>query len=205
MKKQICAVLAMLMLTGCSASLVNLKYENGQLINKRLGLAYNAAPTNYEPVAVGEAYGYYGDIDMTLYEIAGLDPKQWLTQAYAGSATTIFYSEDLTLPTLAEMAPTKIHVCTGEEITYGLVTIDDAEAVAKVVDLFMNGEDAEWPMLDSLDTYELKFASETWPNLYFNLTYYEYEDGIYLYDRNSKRCVVIGELLETWIDNQWEG
>ena len=170
MKKQICALLAMLMLTGCSASLVNLKYEDGQLINKRLGLAYNAAPTNYEPVAVGEAYGYYGDIDMTLYEIAGLNPKQWLTQAYAGSATTIFYSEDLTLPTLADMAPNKIHVCTGEEITYGLVTVDNADAVAKVVDLFMNGEEAEWPMLDSLDTYELKFASETWPNLYYNLT-----------------------------------
>lgn len=205
MKKQICAVLALLTLTGCSASLVNLKYEEGQLINKRLGLAYNAAPTNYEPVSVGEAYGYYGDIDMTLYQIPGLDPREWLTQAYAGSATTVFYSDDQTLPTLAEMAPTKIHVCTGDTITYGLTTVEDADVVAQTVELFTNGEAAEWPLLDSLDTYELKFASEAWPHLYYNLTYYEYEDGIYLYDRNSKRCVVIGDLLETWIENQWEG
>ncbi|MBQ8642648.1 MAG: membrane lipoprotein lipid attachment site-containing protein [Clostridia bacterium] len=205
MKKQICGVLAMLMLTGCSASLVNLDYEEGQLINKRLKLAYNAAPTNYEPVSVGEAYGYYGDIDMTLYEITGLDPKQWLTQEYAGSATTIFYSDDQTLPTLSEMAPVRIHVCTGDSITYGIATVDDTDVVAQLVDLYENGEEVEWPMLDSLDTYELKFVSEAYPHLYYNLTYYEYADGIYLYDRNSKRCVVIGDLLETWVENSWEG
>ena len=204
MKKQICALLAMLMLTGCSASLVNLKYENGQLINKRLGLAYNAAPTNYEPVSIGEAYGYYGDIDMTLYQISGLSPKQWLTQEYAGSATTIFYSEDQTLPSLQEMEPVKIHVCTGDTITYGLATVDDGAVVTELVELYTNGEAVEWPVLDSLETYELKFASDTWPHLYYNLTYYEYEDGIYLYDRNSKRCVEIGDMLENWIENSWE-
>ena len=75
MKKKLCCVLAALVLTGCSANLVNLEYKEGQLINKRLKLAYNAAPTNYEPVSVGNPYGYYKDMDMTLYEIAGLDPK----------------------------------------------------------------------------------------------------------------------------------
>ena len=52
MKKTLCCVLAALVLTGCSANLVNLDYKEGQLINKRLKLAYNAAPTNYEPVSV---------------------------------------------------------------------------------------------------------------------------------------------------------
>ncbi len=204
MKKTICCLLAAAVLTGCSASLVNLEYKDGQMINKRLGLAYYPAPTNYEPVSVGEAYGYYGDMDMTLYQIAGLDPQEWLTQAYAGSATTIFYSEDITLPTLAEMEPTKIHVCTGENITYGVCTVDDRDVVAAVVDLFTNGEATEWPMLDSLDMYEMKFASNKYPHLYFNLTYYEYAEGVYLYDRNSKRCVEIGDMLESWIDNTWE-
>ncbi|MBQ8401417.1 MAG: membrane lipoprotein lipid attachment site-containing protein [Clostridia bacterium] len=205
MKKQICGALAVLMLTGCSASLVNLEYKDGQLINKRLKLAYNAAPTNYEPVSVGEAYGYYSDMDMTLYTIAGLDPREWLTQEYAGSATTIFYSDDQTLPALSEMSPNKIHICTGDNITYGVATVDDSSVVAELVDLYENGEAVDWPMLDSLDTYELKFASTTYPHLYYNLTYYEYEEGIYIYDRNSKRCVVIGDLLENWIENDWEG
>ena len=205
MKKQLCCVLAALMLTGCSANLVNLQYKDGQMINKRLKLAYNAAPTNYEPVSVGEAYGYYGDMDMTLYEIAGLDPREWLTQAYAGSATTIFYADGQTLPTLTDMSPNKIHICTGDNITYGVGTVDDSSVVAALVDLYMNGEAVDWPMLDSLDTYELKFVSTTHPHLYYNLAYYEYEEGIYLYDRNGKRCVEIGDLLETWIPNSWEG
>ena len=205
MKKQICCVLAALVLTGCSANLVNLEYKDGQMINKRLKLAYNAAPTNYEPVSVGDPYGYYSDMDMTLYEIAGLDPKEWLTQEYAGSATTIFYSDDQTLPTLTEMSPNKVHICTGDTITYGVASVEDSAVVGQLVDLYMNGEAVEWPMLDSLDTYELKFVSVTHPHLYYNLTYYEYEEGIYIYDRNSKRCVEIGDLLETWIENSWEG
>lgn len=205
MKKTLCCVLAALVLTGCSANLVNLEYKEGQLINKRLKLAYNAAPTNYEPVSVGNPYGYYKDMDMTLYEIAGLDPKEWLTQEYAGSATTIFYSDDQILPTLTEMSPNKIHICTGETITYGVASVEDSAVVGQLVDLYMNGEAVEWPMLDSLDTYELKFVSVTHPHLYYNLTYYEYEEGIYIYDRNSKRCVEIGDLLENWIENSWEG
>lgn len=205
MKKTLCCVLAALVLTGCSANLVNLEYKEGQLINKRLKLAYNAAPTNYEPVSVGNPYGYYKDMDMTLYEIAGLDPKEWLTQEYTGSATTIFYSDDQTLPTLTEMSPNKIHICTGETITYGVASVEDSAVVGQLVDLYMNGEAVEWPMLDSLDTYELKFVSVTHPHLYYNLTYYEYEEGIYIYDRNSKRCVEIGDLLENWIENSWEG
>ncbi len=205
MKKTLCCVLAALVLTGCSANLVNLEYKEGQLINKRLKLAYNAAPTNYEPVSVGNPYGYYKDMNMTLYEIAGLDPKEWLTQEYAGSATTIFYSDDQTLPTLTEMSPNKIHICTGETITYGVASVEDSAVVGQLVDLYMNGEAVEWPMLDSLDTYELKFVSVTHPHLYYNLTYYEYEEGIYIYDRNSKRCVEIGDLLENWIENSWEG
>lgn len=204
MKKLFCCVLALLMLTGCSANLVNFKYENKQLVNKRLKLYYNAAPTNYEPVSVGEAYGYYGDMDMTLYQIAGLDPKEWLTQEYAGSATTIFYSDGITLPTLEEMKPNKIHVCTGDSITYGLGTIDDPDVVDAVVERFVHGTPTEWPMLDSIETYEFKFASPIYTHLYYNLTYYEYAEGIFLYDRNTKRCVELGDMLEDWIENTWE-
>ena len=69
------ALLAALTLASCSARLVNLTYENGQMINKFKHLAYNAAPLNYEPAAVGEEFAYYGKADLVLYEIVGLDPK----------------------------------------------------------------------------------------------------------------------------------
>ncbi len=204
MKKALCAMLALLLLTGCSGGLVNMTYKDGQMVNKRLKLAYTPAPTNYEPVSIGEPYGYYADMDMTLYQIGSTDPKEWLTQEYAGSATTVFYADVIALPTLAEMAPEKINVCASENITYGISVVEDAAVVAQVVELFVNGTAVDWPMVDSLACYELKFSSEAYPHLYYNLTYYEYADGIYLYDRNSKRCVELGDILEAWVENQWE-
>ncbi|MGN1346265.1 MAG: hypothetical protein ACI4V1_05735, partial [Eubacteriales bacterium] len=184
----------------CSGTLVNLKYEDGKIQNKRLGLSYTPAPTNYEPVSVGEAYGYYEKSDMTLYEIKGLDPHDWLTQAYAGSATTIFYSDDITLPTLTEMHPNKIYVTEGDSVTVSICAIDDQDVIDHVIDLFQNGEYAEWPLIDAYITYELKFYSEeNYPHIYYNLTYGEFSEGIFLYDRNTKRSVLIGDALADFI------
>ncbi|MBQ4590492.1 MAG: hypothetical protein IJB20_00520 [Clostridia bacterium] len=198
--KSVSLGLAVLLLSSCSGTLVNLKYEDGQMINKRLRLAYTPAPTNYEPVSVGEAYGYYEKSDMTLYEIKGLDPKEWLTQAYAGSATTIFYSDASTLPTLAELEPTKIYVTEGESVTVSINTVDDQAVINKVIDLFTNGTYAEWPLIDAYKTYELKFYSEEkYPHIYYNLTYGEFEEGIFLYDRNTKHSVMIGDTLADFI------
>ncbi|MBQ4350723.1 MAG: hypothetical protein II768_05650 [Clostridia bacterium] len=193
------ALLAALTLASCSARLVNLTYENGQMINKFKHLAYNAAPLNYEPAAVGEEFAYYGKADLVLYEIVGLDPKEWLTEAYAGTATTVFYDADLALPTLAEMEPSKVFVCINEEITYGVSTVEDAEIIAKLLDLYENGEYAEWPLVGSTLTRELKFWSDKYPHIYFNLTYGEFPEGKFLYDRTTKRSVMIGDLLDGYV------
>lgn len=208
MKKIVTGVslgLALIILSSCSGTLVNLKYENGQMINKRLKLAYTPAPTNYEPVSVGEAYAYYEKSDMTLYEIKGLDPKDWLTQAYAGSATTIFYSDDSILPTLAELEPNKIYVTEGDSVTISIVTVDDIDVINNVIDIFENGEYAEWPLINAYTTYELKFYSEEkYPHIYYNLTYGEFDEGIFLYDRNTKHSVIIGDALADFIPSAVE-
>lgn len=203
MKKIIALLLtaaSLLSFSACSASLVNFKYEDGKLINKGQKLEYYAAPTNYEPVSVGEQFGYYKKTDLILYEIAGLDPKEWLTQEYAGSATTIFYSTDITLPTLSELEPTKVYICTGDTITYALATVENEAVVSKLVDLFENGEYEEWPLINSIETYELKFYSEDkYPHIYYNLTYGEFEEGKFIYDRTTKRSVRIDEVLAEYI------
>ncbi|MGN1409681.1 MAG: hypothetical protein ACI4XJ_05845 [Eubacteriales bacterium] len=203
MKKIIAALLilsSLLMMSSCSASLVNLKYEDGKMLNKRLKLEYYPAPTNYEPVSVGEAYGYYGKSDMILYEIKGLDPKEWLTQEYAGSATTIFYSTDITLPTLEELEPNKLYICSNEETTFAVSTVEDVDLINELVDLYINGEYEEWPLINSIATYELKFYSEDkYPHIYYNLTYGEFEEGKFIYDRNTKRSVRIDEILSDYI------
>ena len=51
--KSLSLALAVLLLSGCSGTLVNLKYEDGKMLNKRLGLSYLAAlpTTNPSPSA----------------------------------------------------------------------------------------------------------------------------------------------------------
>ena len=192
-------ILAALLLASCSARLVNLTYSDGQLVNKMKRLAYNAAPLNYEPAAVGEEFAYFAKADEVLYEIVGLDPKEWLTESYSGTATTIFYSDKLTLPTLSEMEPSKVFVCINEEVTHAFATIEDPEIIAKLIDLYENGEYAEWPLAGSVKIYELKFWSEEkYPRLYYNLTYGEFPEGKFIYDRTTKRSVMIGNLLDDY-------
>ncbi len=194
------ASLSVLALTSCSASLVNFKYENGKLINKGQRLEYYAAPTNYEPVAVGAEFGYYAKTDLVLYEISGLDPKEWLTQEYAGSATTIFYSTDIELPTLETLEATKVYICGGDNVTYALATVEDMDVIDNLIDLFENGEYEEWPLVNSIETYELKFYSEEkYPHIYYNLTYGEFEEGKFIYDRTTKRSVRIDDALIDYI------
>lgn len=188
------------LLVSCSGSLVNLKYDNGQLVNKRMNLAYTPAPTTYQPVSVGEPYAFYGKSEMTLYEIKGLDPKEWLTQEYLGSATTVFYSDETVLPELGDFGVTQIIVCSNEEITYAIATIDDTDVINALITEFETGTPCEWPLIDAVCTYDMKFKSEElYPHLYYNLIYGEFPEGKFLYDRNSKHCVNIGTILDAYI------
>jgi len=196
--------MALIILTGCSASLVNLQYKDGQLINKRLDLAYSTAPVYYEPVSVGSGYGYYGKSDLTLYEIPGLDPKLWLTDGNRGGIATVFYNESQTLPSLTEMHPEKIYVCTGDDVIFGVAEVDDSGVVAEIVKLCAEGEEALIPISEAVVRYDLRFSSAAYPCIYYNLTYLEHEEGIYIYDRVTKRYTAIGDLLESWIENNWE-
>lgn len=203
MKKSVkfaAVLLAGVMLTSCAGSLVNLKYQNKQFINKRLGLAYNAAPTNYQPVAIGEAYGYFKDSDMTLYQITGTDPKEWLSQEFAGSATTVFYDEDITLPTLETLDADAIYLCTDTEATAAVAVVEDQALIDEIVDLFVNGKAVDWPVLGSELTLDIKFhSSENFPHLYYNLYYGEFPEGKFLYDRNTKHCVEVGDVFLDYV------
>ena len=43
------------------------------------------------------------------------------------------------------------------------------------------------------------YSEENYPHIYYNLTYGEFEEGIFLYDRNTKHCVMIGDALADFI------
>ncbi len=199
MRKSILCIAALLaaclLLASCSGGLVTLKYEDGMFKNNAKKLAYFPAPVSYEPVSVGEAYAYYKKGKITMYEIPGSDPTLWLTEEYADAATTVFYSETLTLPTLDNFGADTLYVCISEERTFAAFTIDDEELLADLIDTVVNGAAAEAPNGEALEVYDMKFASPDWPMIYICLEYEEYEDGAYLYDRNTRKYTAIGDML----------
>ena len=188
---------SVLLLAACGSGSVRLTYEDGRLINKARRLSYAPAPLNYEPAAIGEEYAVYGKTETPLYEIIGLEPKQWLTEANTGSTTTVFYGDGVTLPTLREMDPDEVFVCINGAITFAQSTVRDKAVIDAMIDLFEKGEQRDWPLTDSVRIYELKFhSSANWPYIYYNLTFGEFPEGKFLYDRQTKRCVEIGDLLD---------
>ncbi len=186
-------------LAACGDGLVSLSYKDGKFVNAAKKLAYIPAPVSYEPTYVGEAYAYYKKGDITMYAIGTNDPKLWLTESYAGAATTVFYSDTIALPNLSDFGADAIHVCISEELVFEVCTVEDADVVGAAVKLFLNGEAADWPIVGATALYEMKFSSPDWPEIYINLIYGSYPEGNFLYDRGSKRCVEIGDLFDAYL------
>lgn len=185
-------------LAGCD-NLVPLQYQDGRFVNRAGTLAYLPANGTYEPTEQGDAYAYYKKGDITLYTIGRNDPALWLTEQYAGGATTVFYAESIALPALDELDAEKIIVCISDVKTVGICEITDKALIDQTVALFTEGEACEWPLVGSVLLYDLKFYSSDWPQIYMNLIYGEFEEGTFLYERATKRCVEIGGLLDSYI------
>ena len=195
---RICAVLlcaaSLFALTSCD-SLVKITYEDGKYIDKTNGVTYIGASVSYEPVKIGSEYAKYGKT--ILYEISGLDPAQWLTESYEGIGS-IYYADTVTLPSLQEFGAVKIYVCIEAAITMQVSTIDDEAAVSATVEA-LNAESVDLPQ-DGINNYHLKFVSDTYPSLYYDILYIEVDDQHnYLYDRATKQCVDVGRLLKDFL------
>ena len=199
-----------LLLCAC-AKKANYTFEEDGTLSDGLGNTYYSAPVGYEPTNQGAEYGKIDDaIGEILYQVGTLDPEDYLTGAYSGATTLFFYSTDISLPTLWEMKPTLCYLCEQETNIITICTIGDgsqsgdAEKDKEVLqaltqqmrDAIESGESASiWPRADVNDTYQLKFYSDEWPAFYYNLTLAVCGGGTYLYDRQSKICIDVGNLL----------
>lgn len=185
----------LLMFVSCS-SLVKIIYDNGTYVDKANGITYYAAGVSYEPKAVGKEYAEYKKT--VLYEIDGLDPKLWLTEAYEGIGS-IYYSSEITLPTFLEFEPQSYLICQVSNTIENLKTVTNESDIESILDAYANGDDVEMPT--SGESYHLKFTSEKYPGIYYDLVYVQNtdaDDKCYLYDRNTKRCVEIGNVVSKY-------
>lgn len=212
--KKICYIATVVILVAamlfCGCSKGN-KFEmsGGQYVDKDSGIIYNAAPACYEPIAVGEEL--YGTLKKAeLYKIEGADPEKWLCEVNG----TVFYSNDITLPTLGQLNISYAEVVLEDTV---LVKITDSAVISGIVNAYENGSDVGRPYVASAEDYEInwriRMADETL-GIYYILSYVEInEDHIiegdngedvnlgrkFIFNRfEDNRCVVAGDVMDKY-------
>lgn len=187
----------MISAASCSGSgLVRIVYENGLYVDKTNNIKYRDASVSYEPAEIGDEYGKFED-DLILHKITGADPKEWITEAFEGIGA-VYYSEAVTLPALENFGANKIYICISGLKTIGIGTIEETDIVNELIQTIQTGEQRETN--DAADSYYLKFVSETYPFLYYNVMYIKTVTGEHLlYDRGTKRCVAVGDIIEKYL------
>lgn len=190
-------VFCMLSFSGCDKKSpkveAHLTYDSTSdvLLDEERGIAYAFASVSYEPAYVGDAYA---DWESTvLYQVKGFSPKQLLTEEWTGVGG-LLYNRENPLPSLEEMNPDEIYVCTSGMATSCILTIDDAKVVSDAVYYLQNGENVPLPE-DGEMTLSMKFLSDDYEGIYYNVLYIERGEGearqVFLYDRGEKKCAEI--------------
>lgn len=204
----------MLLLSSCARTVKMSFSEDGTLEGG--GNSYRFAPVGYEPTFQGDEYGEItGTLEEKLYKIGDCDPAKWLATEYSGASTLVYYSTDITLPTLAEMKPVNCFICEQDATAFSICALGvegdgieneavthDREVIAKMVEMVTAGDEDEiWPRNDLKYTYDLKFYSPDWPAIYYNVVYAVCGGGNFLYDRVTGNCINAGDILLEYYEN----
>ncbi len=186
------------MLFSCS-SLVKLENQNGNLIDNKNGITYICAPMCFEPISTEiEPYAECKELNLQLYGIIGLDTCLWLSESFEGIGAVYYADKKIVLPSISEFEASGLSICYEAAITSKIAEINNKEKIDAVIDAYLNGQKASVPK--SSKAYDLKFTSEKYSGIYYTIFYLQADDGrYYIYDRSSKNCVLVDNVLSEYI------
>ncbi len=185
------SLLILLAAVFCALSLASCKTtlkpgENG-LYDDRKDITYSHASTVYEATALVKEYGKLAlsaEESYLLYTVPGEDP----TDILATEDYNIVYAQDVTLPTLSEMAPSILRLCVDStEHVREVGNVSDVVIVASIVHDFTTGENLPYPAASPLRSYKARFESPQYPGFFYTLTYVEYAEDVEIDGTNYGR------------------
>lgn len=174
----------LLLSLGACSSVPKLETGDGRYHNAATGVTYLQAPPCYraasykQDAAIAKIAESKVD-DVILYQInESLSPDALL----ATDRFDLFYAEGTTLPTLAEMAPHRVHVGLSDAITVTFSMITNASEIAELVSLYggalsFSESEVIWLLLDKT-SYELRFESKAYDGIYYYLDYYHCSEEV---------------------------
>ena len=182
-----------LLLTGCRKKTLELTYypESGNYYDSKNDVTYLRAELYYEALSLRRdlpvAHIPNKKMDDTiLYQIEGAEPTEMLANEYF----EIYYTQDMTLPTLAEMKVDRIYVGSvveGAIMDLAVATIEDAEDIDAVISCYQSGpffhEENRFDEGTVTDAYRLRFTSLQHPAFCYRLSYYQYAEDVLIYEQ----------------------
>ncbi|MBE6693663.1 MAG: hypothetical protein E7589_02725 [Ruminococcaceae bacterium] len=203
-----------LMLSSCSGG-AKLTDKNGSAcVDAKNGITYKYASVCYEPVALGDEYGELkvGEkLTYKLYTVPDMKESEWL----ATDDKNILYAEGVSLPTLSEMKPRMLRICTTESSGLEICRIGDGDTVSAIARAFEEGERVAYPLVAAEKKYKVKFDGEVLSGICYSLTYLEYAENIevdgvsrgryFLYDAFDRVFVPVGDEIHAALAGEGAG
>ena len=180
----LCLILLLSTMASCG---VTLKPGENGIYDKQNKISYVHASPVYEAVALVKEYGKLNITSkesLKLYTIPDTDPEKML----ATEEGNILYASDHPLPTLTEMAPTKLCVCVdGTATSSAILLYEDADGIAKLTGEYCDGDSIPYPGTQASRRYRVRFESPDYPGFYYTLVYLEYSEDLVIDGENCGR------------------
>ncbi len=212
--KKIASLILLVSLLICSAALWSCEdgsgsfteytYADGKITSAE-GDAYIPAPMGFQPCSVGDKCAVRDGV-FDLYQVidAGgnkVPTEEWMTEEYAGNATSVYYREGITLPAYYEIDYSVCYLCEEDVNVISLVTIKDREFIDSLIKTISGGSDKFNRLDDPVSSYTVKFHSDDFPALYYSIDYIVFEDCAYLYCIGTKQYAKVGtDLFDSYIN-----
>lgn len=192
-------LLVFIMLAAVSCGAPKLVLEDGKIFDTKTDIYYSFAPNTYEAMAIANAiYAVWeqNGVEVAYHAIEGLPTEEYLVDEYG----YVICADGKELPDLGGFEPTGALVCTNTEVAVSIGEIKEKAKLNALADLYINGENVTFENT-AVDTLSIKFTSDKYPNLYFNLSVMVEEDNsVYLWNRDNGRYVNVGDLLNQYIE-----
>ena len=168
-------------LSGCGMTLQ--EASASRVEDKSSGKTWIHASTCYKPVELGKKVGKLkvtSKESYDLHEIEDMDAELWL----ATEEGHVLYTQETSLPSLSDMQPVGVRVCSSQGSGQMVYHMTDAEQIASIVSAFEENEKIKYPAIYTSRSYRIDFESESYPGLYYTLTYVEYAEDYVVEDTN---------------------
>lgn len=168
------------LLSSCADGKVSLRESGGACVSEKGGTDYRHASTCYIAASLGDAYGELtvsSKHSVGLFTIPGLDPEEWLVTEEGD----VLYAEDVTLPSLSDMAPTEVYVYTNASTPSKSAEILDKATVDQLTAACAPDRGVKGTP-QAAANYTVRFKSPAYPGLYYTLRYVEHGGEYFLYD-----------------------